>query len=85
MNVDDLVAIDFHTHAEEPCCGPRDDGYDDFQAGMAKYFRNPAGAPALSGENGPNAQPLGSPGGRPARDSGQWARPAGCAAGDRTT
>ncbi len=43
MNVDDLVAIDIHTHAEEPCQHPRDDGYDDFQAGMAKYFRNPAG------------------------------------------
>jgi hypothetical protein len=43
MNVDDLVAIDIHTHAEEPCAHPRDDGYDEFQAGMAKYFRNPAG------------------------------------------
>ena len=43
MNFDDLVAFDFHTHAEEPCCSPRDDGYDDFQAGMAAYFRNPAG------------------------------------------
>ena len=44
MNIDDLVAIDIHTHAEEPCCGPRDDGYDDFQAAMAAYFKNPAGA-----------------------------------------
>ncbi|WP_018700672.1 4-hydroxyphenyl-beta-ketoacyl-CoA hydrolase [Amorphus coralli] len=43
MNVDDLIAIDIHTHAEEPCCGPRDDGYDEFQAAMATYFRNPAG------------------------------------------
>ena len=43
MNIDDLVAIDIHTHAEEPCCGTRDDGYDQFQAGMAKYFKNPAG------------------------------------------
>lgn len=43
MNVDDLIAIDIHTHAEEPCAHPRDDGYDEFQAGMAKYFRNPAG------------------------------------------
>ena len=24
MNIDDLIAIDFHTHAEEPCCGPLD-------------------------------------------------------------
>ena len=43
MNIDELLAIDIHTHAEEPCCGPRDDGYDEFQAGMAKYFKNPAG------------------------------------------
>ncbi|KKX27108.1 amidohydrolase family protein [Rhizobium sp. LC145] len=43
MNLHELVAIDIHTHAEEPCCGPRDDGYDDFQAGMATYFKNPAG------------------------------------------
>ncbi|MEX0404883.1 amidohydrolase family protein [Aquibium sp. LZ166] len=47
MKLDELVAIDIHTHAEEPCCGPRDDGYDEFQAGMAKYFRNPAGAKGM--------------------------------------
>ncbi len=47
MNIDNLVALDIHTHAEEPCCGPRDDGYDDFQAGMAKYFKNPAGAKGM--------------------------------------
>ena len=35
MNFDALTAFDIHTHAEEPCCGPRDDGYDEFQAGMA--------------------------------------------------
>jgi uncharacterized protein len=40
-------AIDFHTHAEEPCCSPRDDGYDEFQAGMAAYFRNPAGSKGM--------------------------------------
>lgn len=47
MNVDELIAIDIHTHAEEPCCGPRDDGYTEFQAAMAKYFRNPAGADGM--------------------------------------
>ena len=47
MNVDDLIAIDIHTHAEEPCCGPRDDGYDEFQAGMAKYFKNPVGVDGM--------------------------------------
>jgi hypothetical protein len=40
-------AIDFHTHAEEPCCVQRDDGYDAFQAGMAAYFKNPAGAKGM--------------------------------------
>ncbi|MCQ0989457.1 amidohydrolase family protein [Jiella marina] len=41
MNVDELIAIDVHTHAEEPCgCHP-DDGYDDFQAAMATYFKAP--------------------------------------------
>lgn len=47
MNLDDLVAIDFHTHAEEPCCTHRDDGYNEFQAGMAKYFKNPAGVDGM--------------------------------------
>lgn len=47
MNIDDLIALDFHTHAEEPCCGPRDDGYDEFQKGMAAYFKNPAGAKGM--------------------------------------
>lgn len=44
LNLDELIAIDIHTHAEEPCDCNRDDGYNEFQAGMAKYFRNPAGA-----------------------------------------
>ena len=47
IDIDDLVAIDFHTHAEEPCCSPRDDGYNEFQAGMAEYFKNPAGAKGM--------------------------------------
>ena len=47
MNVDELIAIDFHTHAEEPCKCSRDDGYNEFQAGMAKYFKNPAGADGM--------------------------------------
>lgn len=41
MNVDELVAIDFHTHAEEPCGMHADDGYDDMQAAMSKYFKAP--------------------------------------------
>ena len=47
IDAESLVAIDIHTHAEEPCCGPRDDGYDEFQAGMATYFKNPAGAQGM--------------------------------------
>jgi len=39
-----VLAIDFHTHAEEPCNHAHDDGYNEFQAGMAAYFGNPAGA-----------------------------------------
>lgn len=38
---DALIAIDIHTHAEEPCGTHADDGYDDFQASMAAYFKSP--------------------------------------------
>ena len=34
-------AIDFHTHAEEPCGCHADDGYDDLQSTMAQYFGAP--------------------------------------------
>lgn len=34
-------AIDFHTHAEEPCGCHGDDGYDELQTTMAKYFGAP--------------------------------------------
>jgi len=47
MNIDDIVAIDIHTHAEEPCDTCRDDGYNEFQTGMAAYFRNPAGVEGM--------------------------------------
>lgn len=36
-----IRAIDFHAHAEEPCGCHADDGYDDLQAAMARYFRAP--------------------------------------------
>jgi predicted TIM-barrel fold metal-dependent hydrolase len=36
-----LRAIDFHTHAEESCGCHSDDGYDDLQLTMAKYFGAP--------------------------------------------
>lgn len=47
MNLDDIIAIDFHTHAEEPCGCTRDDGYHEFQQGMANYFKNPAGVDGM--------------------------------------
>lgn len=36
-----IRAIDFHTHAEEPCGCHSDDGYDDLQSTMAGYFGAP--------------------------------------------
>jgi predicted TIM-barrel fold metal-dependent hydrolase len=41
LDLDALVAIDIHTHAEEPCGTHPDDGYDDFQTTMAEFFRSP--------------------------------------------
>jgi hypothetical protein len=40
-NLDDIVAIDIHTHAEKLCGLHGDDGYDDFQGQMATYFKSP--------------------------------------------
>lgn len=34
-----MVAIDIHTHAEEPCGTHTDDGYDAFLKGMSDYFK----------------------------------------------
>ena len=41
IDLENVRAIDFHTHAEEPCGCHSDDGYDDLQATMAEYFRAP--------------------------------------------
>src|SRR5690606_21580350 len=41
IDVGKIKAIDFHTHAEEPCGTHADDGYDEFQAAMARYFKAP--------------------------------------------
>lgn len=41
FDIDQIVAIDIHTHADEPCGLHADDGYDDFQAAMSAYFRSP--------------------------------------------
>lgn len=45
IDLDSVVAIDFHTHAEEPCGTHADDGYDDFQEGMTAYFKSPFAHP----------------------------------------
>ena len=47
MNVNELVAIDVHTHAEEPCGSHPDDGYDELQAAMAVYFNQPNHRPTI--------------------------------------
>ncbi len=39
VDFDKIVALDIHTHAEEPCGMHADDGYDDFQQWMKKYFK----------------------------------------------
>lgn len=45
LDVDSLIAIDFHTHAEESCGLHADDGYDDFQEAMSDYFKSPHKSP----------------------------------------
>jgi uncharacterized protein len=41
VDISKVRAIDIHTHAEEPCgCHP-DEGYDELQSTMAKYFGAP--------------------------------------------
>ena len=41
IDLNKIRAIDIHSHAEEPCGCHSDDGYDDLQSTMAKYFRAP--------------------------------------------
>jgi uncharacterized protein len=47
VNVRELIAIDIHTHAEEPCGTHPDDGYDDLQSAMAVYFNQPNNRPTI--------------------------------------
>ena len=41
IDIAKVRAIDIHTHAEEPCGCHADDGYDELQTTMAKYFGAP--------------------------------------------
>jgi hypothetical protein len=40
MNVDELIAIDTHTHAEVSCCQPADPFGEEYDRAADKYFRN---------------------------------------------
>ena len=37
IDLENIRAIDIHTHAEEPCGCHADDGYDDLQATTVSY------------------------------------------------
>ncbi len=45
VDISKVRAIDFHTHAEEPCGNHIDDGYDEIQATMANHFGAPRSHP----------------------------------------
>ena len=40
MNIDDLTAIDVHTHAEVSCHQPDDDYAQEFEDAKKKYFKS---------------------------------------------
>ncbi|MCF8200181.1 MAG: amidohydrolase family protein [Sulfuritalea sp.] len=40
MNIDELVAIDTHTHAEVSCCQPSDPHFEPYERAADKYFKN---------------------------------------------
>ncbi|RTL48767.1 MAG: amidohydrolase [Rhodocyclaceae bacterium] len=48
LNVDELVAIDVHTHAEKSCRLPTDEEAAEMEAAKAKYFKNTFGQPTVS-------------------------------------
>ena len=39
MNIDELVAIDVHTHAEVSCRQPTDSYWEPYEAAASKYFK----------------------------------------------
>lgn len=48
LNVDELVAIDVHTHAEKSCRLPTDEEAAELEAAKAKYFKHTFGQPSVS-------------------------------------
>ncbi|MGQ9369536.1 amidohydrolase family protein [Azospirillum sp. ST 5-10] len=47
MNVDELVAIDIHTHAEKSCRAPLVEEALEWEKAKAQYFRNDLGQPGI--------------------------------------
>ncbi len=47
MNLDDLVAIDIHTHAEKSCRMPMEDEAKAMEEAKAKYFKLDLGQPSI--------------------------------------
>ena len=39
MKIDDLVAIDIHTHAEVSCRQPHDEAWQPYDEAASKYFK----------------------------------------------
>jgi len=48
LNLDHIVAIDIHTHAERSCCQPVDEIQQAFEAAAAKYFKEDAPRPTIA-------------------------------------
>ena len=40
IDVNKVIAIDVHTHAEVSCCQPHDDYRSEFDEAFAKYFKS---------------------------------------------
>ncbi|MBV5335542.1 4-hydroxyphenyl-beta-ketoacyl-CoA hydrolase, partial [bacterium] len=47
MNLDDIVAIDIHTHAEKSCRMPLDEEAKAMEEAKAKYFKLALGQPSI--------------------------------------
>jgi uncharacterized protein len=47
LNIDELLAIDVHTHAEVSCHGPTDDEARALEDAKKKYFKHTAGQPTV--------------------------------------
>lgn len=48
MNLDELVALDIHTHAEKSCRMPMEDEALEWEKAKAKYFKSALGQPSIA-------------------------------------